>query len=65
MPLALKGHLIGEDHVNYVLMYHMLTGIRIAVSRNESRPRTQLTPADFTAKYKFTFDIIGNELRPS
>ena len=65
MPLALKGHLIGEDHVNYVLMYHMLTGIRIAVSRNEARPRTQLTPADFTAKYKFTFDIIGNELRPS
>lgn len=26
------GNLIGEDHVNYVLMYNMLTGIRIAVS---------------------------------
>ena len=25
------GHLIDEDHVNYVLMYNMLTGIRIAV----------------------------------
>ena len=30
MPLV--GNLIGEDHVNYVLMYNMLTGIRIGVS---------------------------------
>lgn len=29
----LVGNLIGEDHVNYVLMYNMLTGIRVAVSR--------------------------------
>lgn len=29
----LVGNLIGEDHVNYVLMYNMLTGIRIGVSR--------------------------------
>ena len=29
---VLVGNLIGEDHVNYVLMYNMLTGIRIAVS---------------------------------
>jgi 1-phosphatidylinositol-4-phosphate 5-kinase len=28
----LVGNLIGEDHVNYVLMYNMLTGIRIGVS---------------------------------
>lgn len=28
----LVGNLIGEDHVNYVLMYNMLTGIRTAVS---------------------------------
>lgn len=27
----LVGNLIGEDHVNYVLMYNMLTGIRIGV----------------------------------
>ena len=26
------GNLIGEGHVNYVLMYNMLTGIRIGVS---------------------------------
>jgi 1-phosphatidylinositol-4-phosphate 5-kinase len=29
---ALVGNLIGEDHANYVLMYNMLTGIRIGVS---------------------------------
>ncbi len=28
----LVGNLIGEDHANYVLMYNMLTGIRIGVS---------------------------------
>jgi len=31
-PKVLVGSLIGEDHVNYVLMYNMLTGIRIGVS---------------------------------
>jgi 1-phosphatidylinositol-4-phosphate 5-kinase len=31
-PKVLVGNLIGEDHVNYVLMYNMLTGIRIGVS---------------------------------
>lgn len=30
---VLVGNLIGEDHVNYILMYNMLTGIRIGVSR--------------------------------
>ena len=29
--VPLVGNLIGEDHVNYVLMYNMLTGIRIGV----------------------------------
>jgi hypothetical protein len=28
---VLVGNLVGEDHVNYVLMYNMLTGIRIGV----------------------------------
>ncbi|PKI85135.1 1-phosphatidylinositol-4-phosphate 5-kinase [Malassezia vespertilionis] len=64
-PNVLVGNLIGEEHANYVLMYHMLTGIRIGVSRCESRPKSPLTRADFSAKYKFTFDIIGNELSPS
>ena len=29
----LVGNLIGEDHANYILMYNMLTGIRIGVSK--------------------------------
>ena len=29
--VVLVGNLIGEGHVNYVLMYNMLTGIRIGV----------------------------------
>lgn len=35
---VLVGNLIGEDHVNYVLMYNMLTGIRIGVSRSRLHP---------------------------
>lgn len=34
---VLVGNLIGEDHVNFVLMYNMLTGIRIGVSPPSSR----------------------------
>ncbi|WFD19484.1 1-phosphatidylinositol-4-phosphate 5-kinase [Malassezia caprae] len=65
VPRVLKGNLIGEGHANYVLMYHMLTGIRIAVSRSEGRAAAPITAADFHTKCKFTFDIIGNELTPS
>ncbi|KAF9068538.1 hypothetical protein BDP27DRAFT_1224210 [Rhodocollybia butyracea] len=61
----LVGNLIGEDHVNYVLMYNMLTGIRIGVSRCQAKIKRPLTDEDFTAKHKFSFDIIGNELTPS
>ncbi|KAF8591368.1 SAICAR synthase-like protein [Ramaria rubella] len=62
---VLVGNLIGEDHVNYVLMYNMLTGIRIGVSRCQAKMNRPLTEDDFTAKHKFSFDIIGNELTPS
>ncbi|KAF8122166.1 SAICAR synthase-like protein [Boletus edulis] len=62
---VLVGNLIGEDHVNYVLMYNMLTGIRIAVSRCQAKNKRQLTNQDFTAQHKYSFDIIGNELTPS
>ncbi|TIC57965.1 hypothetical protein E3Q05_01019 [Wallemia mellicola] len=61
----LVGNLIGEDHANYVLMYNMLTGIRIGVSRCQAKLRRPLTDADFKAKHKFSFDIVGNELTPS
>lgn len=59
------GMKIDEDHVNYVLMYDMLTGIRIAVSRNQAKNRKALESKDFKAAHKLAFDIIGNELTPS
>lgn len=61
----LVGNLIGEDHVNYVLMYNMLTGIRIAVSRCQAKMRRPVTDDDFIARHKYSFDIVGNELTPS
>ncbi|KAG6330617.1 hypothetical protein ID866_8472 [Astraeus odoratus] len=61
----LVGNLIGEGHVNYVLMYNMLTGIRIAVSRCQAKIKRPLTDEDFTARHKYSFDIVGNELTPS
>ncbi|KAH8982889.1 SAICAR synthase-like protein [Lactarius akahatsu] len=65
IPRVLVGNLIGEGHVNYVLMYNMLTGIRIAVSRTQAKIKRTLTDDDFTARHKYSFDIIGNELTPS
>ena len=56
-PRVLVGNLIGEGHVNYVLMYNMLTGIRIAVSRTQAKIKRPLTDDDFTARHKFSFDM--------
>ncbi|CDS01455.1 hypothetical protein [Sporisorium scitamineum] len=64
-PKVLVGNLISEGHANYVLMYNMLTGIRIGVSRCQAKMKRPLCDADFTAKHKFTFDIIGRELTPT
>ncbi|KAF7312141.1 Phosphatidylinositol phosphate kinase PIPK5 [Mycena indigotica] len=62
---VLVGNIIGEDHVNYVLMYNMLTGIRIGVSRCQAKIKRPLTDEDYVARHKFSFDIVGNELTPS
>ncbi|KAI0320937.1 hypothetical protein OF83DRAFT_1052107 [Amylostereum chailletii] len=62
---ALVGNVIGEGHANYVLMYNMLTGIRTAVSRYQAKIKRPLTDEDFTARHKYSFDVIGNELTPS
>ncbi|KAG4304768.1 hypothetical protein PORY_001821 [Pneumocystis oryctolagi] len=59
------GTRIGEDHVNYVTAYNMLTGIRVGVSRCTAKVDRDLTSADFIDSYKFSFDITGNELTPS
>ena len=51
------GNVIGEGHANYVLMYNMLTGIRIAVSRCQAKIARALTPDDFNAAHKYSFDM--------
>lgn len=51
------GNLIGEGHVNYVLMFNMLTGIRVAVSRCQAKIRRPLTDEDYTAAHKYSFDL--------
>ncbi|KAG8817257.1 Phosphatidylinositol-4-phosphate 5-kinase [Serendipita sp. 401] len=45
------GNVVGEGHVNYILMYNMLTGIRVAVSRCQAKPPRTLTDEDFTAAH--------------
>ncbi|KAI9593062.1 hypothetical protein BDF19DRAFT_424790 [Syncephalis fuscata] len=59
------GNPIKEGHVNYVLMYNMLTGIRVAVSRCTAKPFRELVDADFVAAHKLAFDITGGEMTPS
>ena len=53
--------IVDEDHQNYILMYDMLTGIRISVSRCQTKPTRPLTPDDFYATHKMAFDLTGNE----
>ncbi|KAJ2964237.1 hypothetical protein NQZ79_g813 [Umbelopsis isabellina] len=55
---------IAEGHQNYVLMYNMLTGIRIAVGRVSAKPCHPLTNEDFLGAHKLVFDVTGNELTP-
>lgn len=57
--------IVDEDHQNYILMYDMLTGIRISVSRCQAKPTRPLTPDDFYATHKMAFDLTGNEETPS
>jgi 1-phosphatidylinositol-4-phosphate 5-kinase len=49
---VLVGNLIGEDHVNYVLMYNMLTGIRIGVSVTPLYPEMKLTNRSLGVKQR-------------
>lgn len=61
---ARMGTRISEGHQNYVLMYDMLTGIRIAVSRVTAKENRPLTDEDYSAAHKLAFDVIGGELTP-
>lgn len=61
---VMMGTRISEGHQNYVLMYNMLTGIRIAVSRVTAKMDRPLTEEDYSAAHKLAFDVIGDELTP-
>ncbi|ONH70152.1 hypothetical protein BON22_0290 [Cyberlindnera fabianii] len=61
---VLVGNKVSEGHVNYVVAYNMLTGIRVAVSR-VSGIMHPLKEEDFKASKKLVFDVSGNELTPS
>jgi 1-phosphatidylinositol-4-phosphate 5-kinase len=54
---VIVGTKVDQNHVNYVTAYNMLTGIRFTVSRINAKMDRELTPADFDAKHKFSFDM--------
>ncbi|KAI9252460.1 hypothetical protein BY458DRAFT_523061 [Sporodiniella umbellata] len=61
---VLMGTRISEGHRNYVLMYNMLTGIRIAVSRVTAKIDRKVIDEDFLSAHKLAFDVTGDELTP-
>ncbi|ORZ37334.1 hypothetical protein BCR44DRAFT_1459875 [Catenaria anguillulae PL171] len=56
---------IDKNHEKYAFMYHMLTGIRLSVSRCETKDDRDLLPDDFRAQHKLTSDVTGAELESS
>lgn len=54
---VIMGTRISEGHQNYILMYNMLTGIRIAVGRVSAKPDRPLVADDFWAAHKLAFDV--------
>lgn len=56
---VIVGTKVDQNHVNYVTAYNMLTGIRFTVSRINAKMDRELTPADFDAKHKFSFDMCA------
>lgn len=61
---VLVGNKISEGHENFVMAYNMLTGIRVAVSRNAGVMK-KLDDSDFKKTTKLTFNMDGSELTPS
>jgi 1-phosphatidylinositol-4-phosphate 5-kinase len=53
----LVGTKVDEHHANWTTAYNMLTGIRVSVSRTNAKLDRPLTPEDFQAKQKSTFDM--------
>ncbi|AAS54395.1 AGL096Wp [Eremothecium gossypii ATCC 10895] len=61
---VLVGNKVSEGHVNFIIAYNMLTGIRVAVSRCSGLMKP-LSQRDFHQTKKLAFDYHGNELTPS
>lgn len=61
---VIVGTKVDQNHVNYVTAYNMLTGIRFTVSRINAKMDRELTPADFAAKHKFSFDMYARVFCP-
>ena len=59
------GRTIGEDHVNFILMYDMLTGIRHSVSVCQAKPSRPLTEQDFRYARTYNFLPSSNDTTPS
>lgn len=59
------GMTIDEKHTNYVLMYDMLTGIRISVSICQAKPPKEINSYDYTESIPYAFDSSGNQFTPS
>lgn len=55
---VIVGTKVDQNHQNWVTAYNMLTGIRFVVSRINAKMDRELTPADFDAKHKFSFDML-------
>ncbi|KAJ2707359.1 Phosphatidylinositol-4-phosphate 5-kinase [Coemansia sp. IMI 203386] len=64
-PLTPIGTQIAPGHANYVLMYNMLTGIRVSVSRCEAKDSRPVRFDDYKATHKYSFDVVGDEMTPS
>lgn len=54
---VIVGTKVDQNHVNFVMAYNMLTGIRFCVSRTNAKMNRELTDADFDTKHKFSFDM--------
>ncbi|KAJ2174582.1 Phosphatidylinositol-4-phosphate 5-kinase, partial [Coemansia sp. RSA 532] len=59
------GTLILPGHSNYVLMFNMLTGIRVSVSRCEAKDRRPVRADDYSTMRKYSFDVVGDEMTSS
>ena len=61
---VLIGNKVSEGHVNFIIAYNMLTGIRVSVSYCSGIMKP-LVLQDFKATKKLAFNYHGNESTPS